>query len=837
MRMNGTVLGSTLLVVALLGACSDIDIDTDNLETIDPVVVEPPPPEFRYRASVTRTEYGIPHVSAEDWGSLGYGYGYAYAQDNYCVAMREIVFAGSRSSELMGEDGNLETDFLFRYLNGDKASFKEAYVDTQDPRVQDLIAGYADGLNRYLNDTGLDQLAEGDAGCRNASWVYEVDATDIWMYLRRIALGGSSDQGTIRRAIMDVTGPTMSAAAPPWNGADRKAIDRALQPVARSFRRDDGGSNAIAVGSELSQTGSGLLLGNPHQPWNGSGRWYEAHLTIPGEYDVAGASLQGLPWIGIGFNSNIAWTHTVAFSTRFTLYELQLNPDNPLQYDYDGEWRDIESETVTVMAQNADGELEERQHTFYRSHYGLMVNLKNVSPLLDGWPLATGTVLSMRDANLETGLRSATMWIGMGQAENLDEFTEAMKVIGNPVFHTFAADRGGEAFYGELSAIPHVTQTQLDTCINGVIGPLLAGSTGNAIISLDGSTSDCEWGEDADSPEGSNVYGYEARPKIRTREYVGNSNNSYWLSKPDEPLEGFPVVMGWMGHENMQQFLRTRITHIMVAERVAGSDGLSDSPNFDLATLQGLMYNNRVHGAEVVLDDVLQICAEADDGGDSASPAANAKQACAVLESWDRRADVDSRGTQVFHEFWRGIRGQIGDGFQNVVNDSDFWTVDFDPQDPIHTPRGIDLGLVSNHELVIDALNGAVSRLQEAGVALDAPWGEVQFFPRNNEVYPIHGGAGTMGVFGAISVSLDEGGYSNIRSGNSYIQTVTWDESDCPIADTILTHSQSTDPASPHFGDQTALYSQKQWVAMPYCEEDIEAARIGDTLILEELAE
>ena len=60
--------------------------------------------ESDYSAEITRTEYGIPHIKADSWGSLGYGYGYAYAQDNFCVVMREVVLASGRSAELMGEE-------------------------------------------------------------------------------------------------------------------------------------------------------------------------------------------------------------------------------------------------------------------------------------------------------------------------------------------------------------------------------------------------------------------------------------------------------------------------------------------------------------------------------------------------------------------------------------------------------------------------------------------------------------------------------------------------------------------------------------------------------------
>ena len=91
-----------------------------------------------------------------------------------------------------------------------------------------------------------------------------------------------------------------------------------------------------------------------------------------------------------------------------------------------------------------------------------------------------------------------------------------------------------------------------------------------------------------------------------------------------------------------------------------------------------------------------------------------------------------------------------------------------------------------------------------------------------------------MGVYGAISVGLRDGGYANPEKGNSYIQAVTWDESECPIADVILVPSQSTDPTSPHFADQTKLYSNKEWVRFPFCEDDITAAQIGETLILKD---
>ena len=293
---------------------------------------------------------------------------------------------------------------------------------------------------------------------------------------------------------------------------------------------------------------------------------------------------------------------------------------------------------------------------------------------------------------------------------------------------------------------------------------------------------------------------------------MGNSNNSYWLSDANNPLEGFPRIMGPLGYEGLQQFPRTRIGHLMVAERKAASDGLDPEPLFDLESLKGMMYSNRVYAAELVLDDVLQICATQE-----------LSEACAALAGWDRKVNLDSRGAQVFTEFWQVIRDELNNPFQDVVESDEFWKVDFDPQDPLHTPAGIDTGLEVNRQRVLAALTTASQRLRDAGVALDAPWGEVQVLQRNEENVPIHGGPGTAGVYGAISVGLSEGGYINPRAGNSYIQAVTWDDSECPIADVILVPSQSTDPTSPHYADQTRLYSNKEWIRFPFCEEQISA--------------
>ena len=774
-----------------------------------------------------RTEYGIPHVTADDWRGLGYGYGYAYAQDNFCIAMRAIVFATSRSAEFFGEQGgDVTADFVLRFLFGTKEEFRRNHLPPPDARARQLTEGFAAGMNRYLRDTGVGNLPAGDAGCRDADWVYEIDEVDIWMLTSRVVLDGSSDQSTVRRAIFEPTGPDGTAVTG-LDHDDLAALQTAMRASGHHLTRVDGGSNALAVGRDLSQTGRGLLLGNPHRGWNDAGGFHQLHLKIPGIYDVAGAALHGIPWVGIGFNRDLAWTHTTSFAARFTLYELELNPSDPLEYRYEDGWRRITDHDVTIDVRLEDGTLEERSRTFYRTHFGPVVSLGGLTSVLGGWPMVNGNLLAIRDANALRSTDAVDQYLAMGQARTIDEFREALKGIGVPVFHTLAADRQGQAFYGEMAAVPHVTEPQRQAC-STELGLLLEAFTNGAVITLDGSSAACEWGEDDDSPADSNLFGYEARPMLVTTDYVGNGNDSYWLSNPNQPLTGFPPLFGWLGYENRQQSLRTRIGHLMVEERRNASDGLDDAPGFTLESLKAFMYRNRVYAAEIVLDDVLAICADLEGDGDAEQE--RALRACGVLAAWDRRVDVDSRGAQVFTEFWRAIHRQLGSDFNVLIESRSFWAVDFDPADPLNTPRGIDTARITNRRLVVRSLSQAVSTLDYYDVELDARWGDVQVAVRHGQHIAIHGGHADAGVYGAISPSLRRGGYRP-RRGNSYIVAVTWDDA-CPIADTVLLSSQSSHPASPHYADQTELYSRKEWVRFPLCEHQIETARIGETLAI-----
>lgn len=797
LRLCALSLASTLLL-----ACSDGSDSGPASPPEPPVPPEPPQPELTYSADIVWTEYGIPHITAQDWGSLGYGNGYAYAQQNFCVAMKEFVRAAGQSARYFGDAGDINEDLVYKLLNDDQR-IQRIFIEGAPDFILDLAEGYTAGMNRYLAETGVDNLAGGEEGCRGAEWVREVDAMDMGRLLHKAVLRGSSGPlADFATAVQAPEGLAMNLENPVSAEQLIAALDRETVVQGLDFPTSEYmGSNAYAVGGDAARGSAGLLLGNPHFPWSGNLRWFMSHLTMGDEYDVMGATLAGLPINTIGFNRDVAWTHTVSTGSRFTFYELELNPDNPLEYVYDGELREITSETVTAERLRGDGSIETVEHTFYLSHFGPIVDLGTVSPLLGGWPNAAGTLLSYRDANLDN-LRGMEQWVRMGQASDLGEFKEALRPLGIPWVNTIAADRYGDAFYGDISAVPHVTVNQYDNCIRGTLQSLL---TQFGYVTMDGSDPACEWGSDEGTAGG--IFGYDSLPKVATREYAANANDSYWLSNPRQLLTGYSPLIG---REEVEQSLRTRQTFDQAERRLAGTDGLGE-PGFTIDNLRQLLYQATNYTAQQVTDDVVAVCQGVEDwsaytAGDGISLA---ETACDVLAGWDRDYRVDSVGSHIFFEFWNAFNGTENQ-----------WAVPFNPADPVNTPNQLNVDDPAVADAVVSALVTAAGRLADAGIPMDRPWGEVQYEEKGGQRYGIHGGSGGF-MFSAIYSPLVDGeGYSNIVTGNSYIQAVTWDESDCPDAYAILTYSQSTDPASDHYADATELYSQSGWIDMPYCESD-----------------
>ncbi|MDC9583237.1 penicillin acylase family protein [Xenorhabdus sp. PR6a] len=135
-----------------------------------------------YQVEIRRTSMGMPHIKANDWGSLGYGYGYGYtqAQDNLCtMADSFLTYRGERSEYFGGEalpvyistagnSSNLDSDFYHRHIVSDDAI--ESMKQAQPKRMRLLVEGFASGYNRYVRELKTAVYSGKDnAACSNAT--------------------------------------------------------------------------------------------------------------------------------------------------------------------------------------------------------------------------------------------------------------------------------------------------------------------------------------------------------------------------------------------------------------------------------------------------------------------------------------------------------------------------------------------------------------------------------------------------------------------------------------------------------------------------------------------
>jgi acyl-homoserine-lactone acylase len=178
-----------------------------------------------------------------------------------------------------------------------------------------------------------------------------------------------------------------------------------------------------------------------------------------------------------------------------------------------------------------------------------------------------------------------------------------------------------------------------------------------------------------------------------------------------------------------------------------------------------------------------------------------------------------------------------------VLDRGSLFNVPFAVDDPIHTPHTLIAPAAGQVDGALVALGEAVVNLRTAGVPLSAPLKQLQRAPRGSVEIGVHGGFAKEGIANVVgyngglnstllpkvgrppaidgTAGLTERGYV-INYGSSFVMAVEM-LPDGPRGEAFLTYSQSEDPRSPHFRDQTELFSQKQWRPLLFREADIAA--------------
>ncbi|KAA2261117.1 penicillin acylase family protein [Solihabitans fulvus] len=751
-------------------------------------------------ATIRYTEFGIAHIVAHDYASLGYGQGYAAAGDNLCAIGEGMLGLDGRRSRFFGKDAaptntlslastNLASDLYFTGLND--SHVVDRLVDQPaplgpEPGVRAMVRGYAAGYNAVLAEGG-------HTSCAGAAWLRPMTELDVYRraYAWGLALGQS---GT----------PDGIAAQPPTEDTPQ-ADPHAAVPVSAPDLSGPG-SNAVALGRDATANGRGISIGNPHLPWGGDFRFTQAQLTIPGRLDVSGASLLGLPMITLGHTGTLAWSGTIAdAATPFTLFELKLVPGTPTSYLVDGRPEPMRRRDITVDVAQPDGTVRPETHTQWWTDRGPVVTSFRGLPVQ--W--TTERAYALADPNAQN-MRMLNWLFETAHARDVADLRSALRTTqGSPMFNILAADAKGDTIFSGMTVVANVTDEQARRC-DTALGQQTFPKSGLAV--LDGSRSDCAWATDRDAVQ-PGIFGPSNLPVQQRADYLANSNESYWLANATAPSASYPRVLGPSATERN---VRTRDTLTEITDQLAREP-------FTRQSAQDLVLSNRMYAAELAVDGTVAMCRNLPGGHavDSSGTTVDVGAACQALAGWDRHGNIDSRGALLFSRYWTRVARAAG-----------LWLTPFDVNDPVRTPNTLDTA----NPLLPKALADAVDELRAAGIPLDAPLGEHQYVQVGQRRVPIGGGRGETGSFNVIASQWDPAnGYDAIgahlgQNSTSYLHVVAFNGTQCPDARTLLTYSQSADPTSPHANDQLDLFSRKQWVTDRFCQRDILASPVLRTV-------
>jgi len=759
-----------------------------------------------YRARIVRTRHGIPHITADDWGSLGFGSGYAMTETTACNLLDVVVTArGERSwwfgpgrryrDEVTLDATNLQVDAFVTDLRDRRVVERLLRDPVAGPgrQARRMVRGYVAGANTYLARHADDIT---DPACRDAAYLdRRATVKDVWygVYLANLL----ASAGVFVTEIVDADPPS---ADDPGLPEVPLAADVDREELLRRLGKDPEGafgSNATAVGGAATTTGRGMLLGNPHFPWRGRYRFSQQHLTIPGRYDVAGASLVGSPVVNIGWNEHVAWSHTVSTAYRFTPYEyVTAGPTTILTEDGP---QPLERREVSVRVRRADGSAGTVREDLWRTPVGYVTD--SPATLM---PWSVGSLWAIRDANGEH-LRTIDTFLQMGRATGVRDLLARQDAAGGmPWVNTTAADRRGNVLYADHSVVPHVTDEMAAGCMTPV-GRVLFEVAG--LPGLDGTRArtSCAWGTDPDAAR-PGVFGPRHLPAVVRRDWVANANDSYWTPSSRVRLEGYDRIIGC---ERCARTPRTRMVYRYVTDRLAGRDGRRgrlESPR----TLAAHQHENRVYLGLLLRhdDDLADVCAQVDD-----------RAACAALARWDGRSERSSVAYHLVEE----LVPRLPD---------DAWEVPFDPEDPMNTPRDLD----EDDPDVVAALADAVAAVRERGVPLDARWGSLQVAgDRGAPPVPLGGGTGdALGNANALASRhpvRHADRYRPITYGSSHVQAIAFLDGGRVRARTVLTYGQADDPSSPWHADQTRLFGRGRWVSFPWTDRAIRRQRLASYVV------
>jgi len=425
---------------------------------------------------VFRDGNGIPQIYADTPHDLFFAEGYVHAQDRFYQMDFWRHETSGTLAELYGASA-VSNDKFLRTVGWERIAEQE--YSLADPETKAVLDAYAEGVNAYIGsrsaaDLSLEYsiLALNGLNYKPAPW--SPVAALAWAKAMAWDLRGNLDEELDRSLLnqkigVEMTNEFLPTTFPPDHPvivpnpavggaalAGLRAQLRTLPAVFGEHSRDLGSNNWVISGKRTS-TGMPLLANDPHLSIQMPAIWYEIGLHCVNigpdcPFDVTGFSFAGAPGVIIGHNNRIAWGFTNVGPDVQDLYIERVNPQNPNQYEVNGQWVDmvVINETIKVK-----GGTEEPVTIRYTRHGPLITDVYGLKDFAKDSGLDPNYqyAFALRWTALETGATWRSI-LNLDRARNFTEFRDALRDFVAPSQNIIYADVDGNIGYQTPGHIP-----------------------------------------------------------------------------------------------------------------------------------------------------------------------------------------------------------------------------------------------------------------------------------------------------------------------------------------------------------------------------------------------
>ena len=400
---------------------------------------------------VWRDHWGIPHIRAANEHDAWFAQGFVTAQDRLWAMEYDRRRAVGRWAEAVGKSAIGQDMQMRRHRLEDAA---RADYEAAGPRAKAMLDAYADGVNAFIRSDAPLPAEYAITGISPEPW-------EPWhslaIYKVRHIFMGVFETKAWRARMVKALGPERTAqlfpSYPPgqpviiptgadYDGEVDVGLAQLLEHAANLnlIGEMDSGSNSWAIGPERTATGGPLLAGDSHRGLDTPSVYYQNHVACD-TFDVIGTSFAGLPGFPhFGHNPWVAWCVTHTAADYQDLYIERFNDADPALYQHQEIWftADIRDEVIKVR-DGGDAHIR----TWATRH----------GPVVGGDPMS-GYGLALRYTAGDGGDPWTNILLTMLEARSVNELADAMEGWVDPVNNFVMADVHGNYGYQCRGEIP-----------------------------------------------------------------------------------------------------------------------------------------------------------------------------------------------------------------------------------------------------------------------------------------------------------------------------------------------------------------------------------------------